>query len=141
MIRQAEPQDLAAVLGLLSDAKLPTEGVADHFNSFLVVDEGDRIVAAVGLELHDDAALLRSLAVAPEVRGNGLGSALVRRALHEARGCAGGVYALTTTAETYLSRLGFVPVPRTSLPRELFQSVELQDACPDSAAVMKWTAA
>ena len=138
MIRQAEPQDLAAVLALLSEAKLPVDGVAEHFHSFFVVDDGGRIVASAGLELHGDAALLRSLVVSPDVRDTGLGAALLRRALHEVHDRAGGVYALTTTAEAYLSRFGFATVPRDSLPAQLFESRELQDACPATAAVMKW---
>jgi N-acetylglutamate synthase-like GNAT family acetyltransferase len=138
MIRQAEPRDLPAVLALLAEAKLTTEGVADHLCSFFVVDDGGRVVASAGLELRGDAALLRSLAVAADVRGTGLGAAVLRRALHEADGRAGGVYALTTTAETYLSRFGFQRVSRDSLPPQLFESRELQDACPSSATVMKW---
>jgi amino-acid N-acetyltransferase len=138
MIRQAEPQDLPAVLALLSEAKLPTEGVAEHFHSFFVVDDGGRVVASVGLELRGDAALLRSLAVSADVRGTGVGTAVLRRALHEVRDRAGEVYSLTTTAEAYLSRFGFAPVPRHSLPRQLFESRELQDACPDTATVMRW---
>jgi amino-acid N-acetyltransferase len=138
MIRQAEPQDLPAVLALLSTAKLPTEGVAEHFHSFFVVDDGGRIVASAGLELRGDAALLRSLAVAREVRGTGLGAAILRRALHEGQGRAGGIYALTTTAEGYLSRFGFEPVDRSSVPEPLMASRELQDACPSSATVMRW---
>jgi amino-acid N-acetyltransferase len=137
MIRQAEPRDLPAVLALLSQAKLPTEGVAEHFHSFFVAHDGERIVASAGLELHGDAALLRSLAVAPDVRGTGLGAAVLRRALHEARGRACGLYALTTTAESYLARHGFEPVPRSSLPAPLLASRELQDACPASARSMK----
>lgn len=136
MIRQAEPEDLRAVLALLTDAKLPTE---EHLGSFFVYDQGGRIVATAGLELHGDAALLRSLAVAAAARGSGLGAALLRRALHEAHGRKGGVYALTTTAESYLSRFGFERVPRASLPPRLLESRELQDACPDSATVMKWS--
>lgn len=138
MIRQARPQDLAAVLALLVEAKLPTDGVAEHLHSFFVDDDGDRIVASAGLELCGDAALLRSLAVAATARGTGLGAAVLRRALDEAGDRAGGIYALTTTAETYLSRFGFARVPRAALPPQLFESRELQDACPASAAVMKW---
>jgi N-acetylglutamate synthase-like GNAT family acetyltransferase len=138
MIRHAGPQDLPAVLALLAEAKLPTDGVPEHFRSFFVVDDGGRIVASAGLELHGNAALLRSLAVAADVRGTGLGAALLRRALDEAHGHAAGVYALTTTAEAYLSRFGFERVPRSSLPAELLESRELQDACPGSATVMKW---
>ena len=138
MIRQAEPPDLAAVLALLVDAKLPTDGVAEHFGGFFVVDEGGAIVGSVGLEWHGDAALLRSLAVAPHARGTGLGAALLRRALHEAHGRADGVYALTTTAEPYLARFGFERISRASLPPALLESPELKGACPDSATVMKW---
>jgi amino-acid N-acetyltransferase len=75
--------------------------------------------------------------VAADVRGTGLGAAVLRRALREADHRKDGVYALTTTAEQYLSRFGFERVPRTSLPPELFESRELQDACPASATVMK----
>jgi len=138
MIRRAEAADLPAVLALLSEAKLPTEGVADHFHSFFVVDDGGRIVASAGLEIHGDDALLRSLAVASNFRGAGLGGALLRRALSEAHGRARGVYALTTTAERYLCRFGFEPVPRDSVPPRLLESRELQDACPTSASVLKW---
>jgi N-acetylglutamate synthase-like GNAT family acetyltransferase len=138
VIREAEPQDLPAVLALLAEAKLPAEGVADHLRSFFVVDEGGRIVGSAGLEIRGDAALLRSLAVAPALRGAGLGAAVLRRALHAAHDPKGGVYALTTTAEAYLSRFGFERVARASLPPQLLESRELQDACPASATVMKW---
>ena len=138
MIRQAERPDLPAVLTLLAEAKLPTEGVAEHFQSFFLADHGGRIVACAGLELLGDAALLRSLVVAPDARGTQLGAAVLRRALHEAHDRREGVYALTTTAEAYLSRFGFERVARESLPAQLFESRELQDACPSSAAVMKW---
>jgi|KBSMisStandDraft_5_1062788.scaffolds.fasta_scaffold976365_2 amino-acid N-acetyltransferase len=137
MIRPAEPRDLPAVLALLVEAKLPTEGVADHFGSYFVADDNSRIVASAGLEVRGDAALFRSLAVAADVRGTGLGAAVLRQALHEADRRKDGVYALTTTAEGYLSRFGFERVPRASLPPQLFESRELQDACPASATVMK----
>jgi amino-acid N-acetyltransferase len=138
MIRRAVAQDLPAVLALLAEAKLPTDGVAEHLHSFFVVEDGGRIVASAGLELRGDAALLRSLVVAAEARGTGLGATVLRRALVEASDRTGGVYALTTTAEAYLSRFGFESVLRTSLPPQLFESPELQDACPASAVVMKW---
>jgi len=136
VIRQAEARDLPAVLGLLSEAQLPTDGVADHFHSFFVADDGGRIVASAGVELRGGAALLRSLAVTSEARGAGLGAAVLRRALREAHGRE--VYALTTTAEAYLSRFGFERTTRASLPPQLLQSRELQGACLASAAVLRW---
>jgi amino-acid N-acetyltransferase len=141
MIRSAEPQDLAAVLGLLTEAKLPTEGVAEHFRSFFVLEQEGRIVASAGLEFRHGTALLRSLVVAEDSRGTGMGAAVLRRALSEARGRGAVIYALTTTAETYLTNFGFERVTRDSLPAELFESSELQGACPDSAVALRRTPA
>jgi amino-acid N-acetyltransferase len=138
MIRRAEPQDLPEVLALLGDVQLPTDGVAEHFDTFFVVDDGSRIIACAGLELHGAAALIRSLAVAADMRGLGIGGGVLRRALYEVRDSDAGVYALTTTAESYLARFGFARVPRGLVPQALFESRELQDACPASAAVMQW---
>jgi N-acetylglutamate synthase-like GNAT family acetyltransferase len=138
VIRRAEPRDLAEVLALLGEAQLPTEGVAEHFHTFFVVDDGSRIVACAGLEVHEYAALIRSLAVAADMQGIGIGASVLRRAIHEVRDCAAGVYALTTTAEPYLARFGFERIPRGLVPQALFESRELQDACPASAAVMRW---
>lgn len=137
MIRSAEPQDLQAVLALLAEAKLPTEGVADHFRSFFVSEQEGRIVASAGLELRGGTALLRSWAVARDSRGAGLGGAVLRRALREAHDRAAAVYALTTTAESHLTKFGFHRVTRDSLPAELFDSSELRGACPDSAVIMR----
>lgn len=139
MIRPAASQDLQAVLALLEAAKLPTAGVAEHFGSFVVADEDGRIVASAGIERYGDVALLRSLVVAGELRGTGLGAAVLRRALREADGHPGGVYALTTTAERFLARFGFERFPRASVPAALLASRELQDACPASAVVLKWS--
>jgi amino-acid N-acetyltransferase len=137
MIRRAEPVDLAAVLALLVEADLPTDGVAESFASFVVIEEGGRVLAAAGVELHGGSALLRSLVVAPDARGAGHGAAVLRRALDEGQQHAGAVYALTTTAASYLSRFGFEPIARDVLPPELFQSPELRGACPSSATVMR----
>jgi amino-acid N-acetyltransferase len=138
VIRAAEAPDRAAVEALLIDAGLPIDGVVDHFGTFFVADEGGRVVAAAGLELYGEDALLRSVVVAMAARGTGLGSTLTHRALDEA--CARGaraVYLLTTTAETFFTRLGFERVPRDRVPEQVRASRELQGACPASATVMR----
>jgi N-acetylglutamate synthase-like GNAT family acetyltransferase len=64
MIRGARVEDLLGIEELLREADLPTEGVADHLPSFLVFEEGARILATAGVEWHLDAGLLRSVVVA-----------------------------------------------------------------------------
>ena len=100
----------------MTESGLPIDGVAEHFGSFFVAEEGGRIVGAAGLELYGSDALLRSVVVARDARGTGLGADLARRAIDEARARGvRAVYLLTTTAEGFFPRLGFVRVPRTEV--------------------------
>lgn len=117
---------------------LPIEGVAEHFGRFFVIDLGGRIVGAAGLELYGHDALLRSVVVADDARGRGLGALLTRRALGEAaaRG-AHAVYLLTTTAEPFFPRFGFERIAPNDVPQALRSSREFQGACPVSAIVMR----
>jgi amino-acid N-acetyltransferase len=138
MIRAANAGDREAVEALLAASGLPTDGVAEHFGSFLVAEQGGRIVGAVGVELYGRDALLRSVVVAKEARSAGLGMTLTRRAIDEAR--ARGVrtlYLLTTTAETFFPRAGFVSVSRDEVPRGVQASRERNGACPASSTLMR----
>ncbi len=126
-IIQAHPDDLSAVLALLRDAGLPLEGVAEHFEEFLVALGDECIVGAAGLELYGEAALLRSVVVHPQWRGRGLGHRLTEEALEKAR--ARGireVYLLTKTAVGFFPRFGFQPIPREAINPAVKASVQFQ---------------
>jgi amino-acid N-acetyltransferase len=140
MIRVASAEDRASVEGLLTAADLPIDGVDAHFDTFFVVDDGSKIIGAAGIELHGSDALLRSVVVAEDAKGTGLGSLLTRRALDEAaaRGMR-AVYLLTTTAETFFPKFGFERVRREEIPEALRASREFQGACPASAIAMRRT--
>lgn len=140
-VRVAEPADLSAALALLEVSELPTDGFAElverETGAAWVIAEGGSIRAVAGLERYGAAGLLRSVAVAPDHRREGLGRRLVDRALREAR-CLDqtGVFLLTTTAERWFSHLGFDVVPRSGLPEALLASDEVCRICPASAVVM-----
>jgi N-acetylglutamate synthase-like GNAT family acetyltransferase len=73
----ADGDDLAVVERLLDDAGLPTADIsADDVSLHLATVDGDP-VGAGGLDVHGDAALLRSVVVAPARRGEGHGAAIV----------------------------------------------------------------
>src|SRR5215475_9334905 len=137
-IAAAVPGDLPAVLGLLDGAGLPRAGVTTNFAQFLVARAGPEIVGAVGLERYGVSALLRSLVVAPAHRGQGLGAALVERALDVAR-LAGieRVFLLTITAVEFFRRLGFRDVPREGIDLAVQASGEFVATCCQSAAAMR----
>ena len=137
-LRPATRADLPAVEHLLRALDLPTAGVAEWVERFWIADHGGKAVGVVGLEQYGDEALLRSVAVDPSWRSAGLGRALVDAALRAARTAgAKEMYLLTTTAERYFARFGFVQIARNDVPGAVQQSVEFREACPASAVVMR----
>lgn len=137
-IRPARAVDLDAVHRLLASSRLPTRGVAEALDDFLIAEIDDQIVGAIGLERYGADALLRSAVVAESVRGTGLGSRLVAALLSVAeQRDVHALFLLTTTAEDYFPRFGFTRITRDEVPETVRQSVEFRGACPDSAIVMR----
>ena len=67
-----------------------------------------------------------------------MGEALVRRILDYANDQGiSEVYLLTTTAERYFPRFGFVQVAREDVPDTVRGSIEFREACPASAVAMR----
>src|SRR2546427_2925972 len=98
-IAAATSADLPALLELLGQSALPTAGLADHLDTTLVAHEAGHVVGSAALELYGTTALLRSVAVAPRLRGRGLGQELTRHAPALARRRQiPTVYLLTETA-------------------------------------------
>jgi amino-acid N-acetyltransferase len=136
-IGAATPPDLAAVFALLERSQLPSAGLGDHVGSTLVARDGARIVGSAAVELYGQAALLRSVAVAAEHRGQGLGHALTAAALELARQRGvRTVYLLTETAAGFFPRFGFRPIPRREVDPAVLGSAEFTTACPAGALVM-----
>jgi amino-acid N-acetyltransferase len=131
--RRARPEDVAAVYRIVAHYAaegilLPrTEGeIRAHIERFLVLIEpeangtAERVIGCVALEPYGpDLAEVRSLAVAPEVRGNGMGSRLLRFALAVAkRRKIARVFAVTHAPE-FFNRQGFHTSTRFTLPEKL----------------------
>jgi amino-acid N-acetyltransferase len=141
MKRQAEParaHDLGPAVELLQRCELPVEGVAERFGHYLVVRDDADLVGLAGLEIYGSDALLRSVAVDHEVRGEGVGAQLVAAAEDLARRLdLGMIYLLTTTARAFFSRLGYQDCARDAAPESVRESWEYRAGCPDSAVLMK----
>jgi amino-acid N-acetyltransferase len=128
----------AQVRELLRASALPAEDLAgEPATRFYVSRSGDELVGVVGLELYGEAALLRSLAVARSVRGQGLGAALVRYAEEAASTQnARALYLLTMSAERFFIRLGYRNQDRRLAPESIASTQQFSALCPSSAAFM-----
>lgn len=136
LVRLATSVDEHAFLDLVRDAGLPLDGLESVAIRFVAVRDGS-VLGAAALEhhadAHGDAYLLRSVAVRPDARGQGVGTALTRAALAHVDLHGGSVALLTETAADWFPRFAFVEIPREVLPTALAASQELQGACTVSA--------
>lgn len=144
-IREAQPMNLPAVLQLLETVDLPTEGVKEHFISFLVGLDSTTdspadvpVIACVGLELYVPSALLRSLAIHPSYQGKGLGKKMVEVAStwakkHDVR----QLFLLTDSAVDFFHKLGFTYINRDQVPKDVRQSIEFTKLCPTAPCLTK----
>ena len=137
-IERARANDGPPILQLLSAAGLPVDGLLEHLDTALVARADGRVVGCAALEVYADGALLRSVVVDDSVNGQGIGSRLTTAALDLASALGIPViYLLTTTAEEFFPRFGFVRIPRSEVPASVQMSVEFRSACPSTATVMR----
>jgi amino-acid N-acetyltransferase len=137
-IHAATAKDADAVAAFLTAAGLPTADLAASSPYLWMACTDGVLNGTVGLEVHGSAGLLRSLAVAFDSRGDGLGTRLVDRMELEARGLGlAEVVLLTETAADFFSNLGYHVVARASVPAAIRDSAEFRSLCPASAVCMR----
>jgi amino-acid N-acetyltransferase len=136
MTRGRPPRSTAAAL--LEEQGLPVADITDeHLENFFFLGSDGSPTGLVGLELYATDALLRSLVVGENARGNGLGSSLVEHAEQYAvtKGVR-SIYLLTTTAEAFFKRLGYERMDRFRAPSSIKRTREFAALCPASSAFM-----
>lgn len=108
LIRPARIEDVRPLKSLLRGYGLPRSDLGRYLDHFLVAEGAGGLVGSAGLEVYGRAAVLRSVAVAPSLRGSGLGSRLTEAALDLARRLGvQRVYLFTADAASFFERFGF----------------------------------
>ncbi len=137
-IAPAMKNDLAEIVALLKQSALPIAGIERHIETTVVARDNGKITGCAAVEVYGTTGLLRSVAVTPDRRGEGLGQRLTAAALELARERGvQDIYLLTTTASDFFPRFGFEKIPRESIDPALQASEELRGACPASALAMR----
>ncbi|MCF0051811.1 arsenic resistance N-acetyltransferase ArsN2 [Dyadobacter sp. LJ53] len=137
-IDKARPEEKELVIRLLKEADLPTEDLPDSLPNFLLAKEGEALVGVAGLERFGSVGLLRSVAVSPAHQGQGIAGRMVEQLLNNAdKQKLEAVYLITTTADHYFDRYGFIAVDRQEVPEAIQQTRQFSGLCPSSAVVMK----
>jgi N-acetylglutamate synthase-like GNAT family acetyltransferase len=115
MVRKATTDDIDAIAGLVSantDRLLARDRdeIAQLLDTFWVAQADGRVVGCGCLEIYSPKiAELRSLAIAPEYRGRGLGAALTRAIVAEAERRGIPQVLVVTSNREFFERLNFGP--------------------------------
>ncbi len=137
-VERATPSDVEAVGALLRAANLPLDGAAEALRLGVVARDDAGIVAAAGVERYGEAGLLRSVVVAADRRGYGLGRVVVEAAEDLARSeRIRDLYLVTETAAGWFPRLGYTVVERAVADAAVGASIELTTVCRDTGVTMR----
>jgi amino-acid N-acetyltransferase len=139
-IRPCVASQLPLVRELISSAGLPLDGFGSVPSDVFVAVDDDVIVGSATLEHHSGHGLLRSVAVAADRRGEGIGSALVEATEHHATGLGfDGLFLLTETAADFFADRGYEVIERDGAPGPIVASTEWAVACGATAVPMSLT--
>jgi amino-acid N-acetyltransferase len=104
---------------LLSRSRL---SLYENLQSLTVAEENKRVIGVAGLHiLWSDLAEIRSLAIAPDYKGRGIGKQLVIRLIEEAEALGiARVFALTYQV-AFFEKCGFQLIQKDSLPQKVWK--------------------
>jgi amino-acid N-acetyltransferase len=147
MIRHPHPEEVEAIRALFDDevraGKMlprPAEMIRTHLDNWLVAEEDGQIVGCVSLVYFNGALCeVRSLAVHPHYRGQGIARKLVEAAIEMAqRKGVHRVLALTRAAHLF-ERLGFQRDFVANFPEKVWQDCApcpFRQACDEVALIV-----
>jgi amino-acid N-acetyltransferase len=126
-LRPATPEDIPAITALLEAAHLPAAELEQHIEHFVVGETDGRVVACGGLEASPEAAagLVRSMAVDESLRGQDIGTAVLRWVeVHAAALGITQLFLFTVGAHDFYQRLGYRDAALDEFPEALRQSFQ-----------------
>lgn len=136
-LRTATSEDTGSIRVFLEHNGLPTSDLVSSKPQFIVAYEGKTIVAAGALQRFGSSALVRSVAVASDRRGTGLGRIIVEDLERIARAARiTQLVLLTETAKQFFEHRGYRVIERGDVPQDVQGSEEFRSLCPASATCM-----
>ncbi len=124
------------IIDLLESQKLPSSDIQENIK-FFGVEESNKLIALVGLEIFDKHALLRSLVCKPDRQNSGMATMLLKALEKVAtKRSIENLYLLTTTASKFFQKNGYTIISRDIVPKVILETSEFESICPASAICM-----
>ncbi|HEX7879975.1 MAG TPA: GNAT family N-acetyltransferase [Candidatus Eisenbacteria bacterium] len=123
---------------LLRSAALPVPDPEDSPVQMMAAFAGPHLIGCIGWEQYGASALVRSLAVLEDVRGEGVGTALVGALVAVLKGIGvDEAWLLTTDAAGWFERHDFERTDREAIPEAVRVAREIRLPCCATAQVMR----
>lgn len=137
-LKNAKTDNLKDIQYLLEECGLPSHDISvKDIPHYFILKKEHVVIGTIGIELFHPYGLLRSLAIKEAYRKKGLGERLVSKLESYAVELnIRKLYLLTTTAESFFSKLNYKKTSREHAPKSIQNSEEFSNICPDSAVVM-----
>lgn len=137
VLRPATADDVGVARNLLAAEGLPTEDLSGD-NLAIVAEVAGAVAGLIGLECFADRGLLRSLVVAGDYRGLGLGNKLVAALEDHARDRGvRELWLLTIDADRWFAGIAYDVVDRDAAPEDIRNTREFSSLCPGDAVLMR----
>ncbi|MGB9812283.1 MAG: GNAT family N-acetyltransferase [Thermovenabulum sp.] len=137
IFRRAKKEDFDRIKEIVTTCSLCGCGLEKWFSNFMVIEEDEKVIGTGGLEIYGEYAVLRSVAVLPEFRNQGLGDGLVRSLINLAdRLGVKTIYLFTEKAMGFFEKIGFKKTSREEI-QEKCPNTDQLSGCPLNATPMK----
>jgi amino-acid N-acetyltransferase len=147
IIRDAKVADAKVINGLISshaevDRMLfrSMPDIYENLQTFLVAEEAGRVVGCCAIQvIWSDLAEVKSLAVAADCFGKGIGKALVGAAVEKAKNMGVKKVFALTLENRFFERLGFTKTDTEQLPMKVWSDCSKcpkQDHCDETAYIL-----
>lgn len=135
--RTATVEDFPEIVTLLVECELPYSDIVAGKQNFIVAEIDSKTIGCAGFEAYNENGLFRSLAVKPLYRKIGIAQTLTDKALilGEEQGVK-HFFLLTTTADSYFKKLGWIAIDRISVPDAIRSTEEFSSICPSTSTCM-----
>ena len=125
-LRKPKPKDVALMQALVAPEvakgvilSRSDDEISTNIRSYILACEGERIVGFCALHIHAVClAEIRSLIVSEDMRGQGVGTMMVKKLLEEAKFYEISKIFTLTYQRSFFERLGFREIPKSELPTQ-----------------------
>ena len=137
-IIELNSEEFETVYTLLQESELDSSDLKQRNIRLFRFEENDQIIGVGGLEIVDDLALLRSVAISKKQQNKGLGKQLVTQIEKSAKESGiSALYLLTNTATEFFKAIGYLQIHRDDFAEPLKQTAQFSGLCPVTAITMK----